>query len=122
MRLRDVFQAHESALQLGGLAGIREVALLESAIGRPYTGYYRRTYQKAAALVESLVQNHGFIDGNKRTAFIVTRLFLERSGYMLNGILDPPDVELEHLIVGIAGAHPLQEPIADWFRRRLEPL
>lgn len=107
------------ALQHGGLQGITDVALIESAIGRPYTGYYRRTYQKAAALLESLVRNHGFVDGNKRTAFIVTRLFLERTGYKLNGIHNSPDVELEHLIVGIAGAHPLQESIADWFRRRL---
>lgn len=72
--------------------------------------------------MESLVQNHGFIDGNKRTAFIVTRLFLERSGYALRGIHNPPDIELEHLIVGVAGAHPLQESISDWFRRRIEQI
>src|SRR5438445_194495 len=47
------------------------VVMIESAIGRPYTGYYPRLHQKAAALVESLVRNHGFIDGNKRTAFII---------------------------------------------------
>lgn len=96
--------------------------MIESAIGRPYSGYYPRTYQKAAALVESLVQNHGFADGNKRTAFIVTRLFLERSGYTLTGVHDSADVELENLVVGIAGAHPLQEPIPDWFKRRLRRL
>jgi death-on-curing protein len=72
--------------------------------------------------LESLVQNHGFIDGNKRTAFIVTRLFLERSGYVLRGIHSPADVELEHLIVGVAGAHSLQESISDWFKRRIKPI
>ena len=60
----------------------READVL-SAIGRPYTGYYRRIEKKAAALFQSVAGGHGFNDGNKRTAVLLVDLLLERSGYRL---------------------------------------
>lgn len=54
--------------QFGGSLGIRDRGALESAIARPQSGYYANIIQEAAALWESLSQNHPFIDGNKRTA------------------------------------------------------
>ena len=56
------------ALLFGGLPGIRDLGLIESAVSRPFTGYYRSIESKAAALVQSMSGNHGFIDGNKHAA------------------------------------------------------
>jgi len=106
-------------MRYGGLPGIRDIGLLEAAIGRPYTGYYPRLHHKAAALAESLVQNHGFIDGNKRTAYQILELLILRSGYVLVGVHRNPYVELERLILDIAERHPLQEELVAWFKRRL---
>jgi death on curing protein len=64
----------------GGIHAIRDHAALEAAIGRPQSGYYGDVIEEAAALFESLSQNHPFVDGNKRTAFAAAAVFL-----MLNG-------------------------------------
>lgn len=106
-------------MTFGGLPGLRDVALIESAIGRPYTGYYPRIHHKAAALVESLVRNHGFIDGNKRTALGLVALFILRSGYKLTGLHAAPYTELERLILKIAESHPSQQELVEWFKTRL---
>ena len=78
--LADVIAAHDEALSYGGVEGIVSLGLIQSAIARPYSGYHRPIYRKAAALLHSLVQNHGFADGNKRTALITTLLMIDRSG------------------------------------------
>lgn len=64
----------------GGEPGLRDPGLLESALFRPQTGYYRDLLAEAAALWESLSQNHAFIDGNKRVAFAATYTFLKANG------------------------------------------
>jgi death on curing protein len=120
--LRDVIEAHEAALTLGGHPGIRDAALIDSAIGRPYVGYTPRIHQKAAALAQSLTQNHGFVDGNKRTAFYVVDLFLARSGYDLLGLHHSPDVELENLVVTIAKGEIALPDIEAWFKARLQKI
>jgi death on curing protein len=72
--------------------------------------------------VQSLVKNHGFVDANKRTAFLVVDLFLERSGYALHGVSESPDEELEQLILDIA-TNTIQLPaIETWFQKRLNKL
>lgn len=65
----------------GGATGIRDMGALESALYRPQTGYYKDLVEEAAALWESLSQNHPFVDGNKRTAFAATYTFLMINGY-----------------------------------------
>lgn len=67
----------------GGAPGIRDLGALESALHRPQTGYYDTIIHEAAALLESLVQNHPFIDGNKRTAFAVVDVFLRINGHAI---------------------------------------
>ena len=67
----------------GGSHGIRDPGLLEAALYRPQTGYYADLIEEAAALWESLAQNHAFIDGNKRTAFATTYTFLAINGTRL---------------------------------------
>jgi death on curing protein len=67
----------------GGASGVRDAGALESALHRPQTGYYDTVVHKAAALLESIVQNHPFMDGNKRVAFAVADVFLRINGYAI---------------------------------------
>jgi len=68
----------------GGLLGLRDITLLEAALMRPQIGYYTTLNEQAAALMESLANNHPFLDGNKRVAFFVTDTFLRLNGYWIN--------------------------------------
>ena len=80
----DVIAVHHQLIaKFGGSLGIRDRGGLESALARPQTGYYTDLLQEAAALWESLSQNHPFIDGNKRVAVTVTAAFLKVNGYRL---------------------------------------
>jgi death-on-curing protein len=67
----------------GGASGVRDLNGLESALYRPQTGYYADIIAEAAALMESIVINHPFIDGNKRVAFAVTDVFLRINGFKI---------------------------------------
>jgi len=76
---------HERLIErFGGSPGIRDRGLLESALFRPQTGYYNDIAELAAALFESLLLNHAFVDGNKRVAFFVTDTFLRLNGWKLS--------------------------------------
>jgi death-on-curing protein len=80
----EVLAMHADQIQrYGGTHGIRDQGLLEAALFRPQTGYYRDLIEEAAALWESLAQNHAFINGNKRTAFAATYTFLAINGARL---------------------------------------
>ncbi|MBB3175321.1 death-on-curing protein [Endobacter medicaginis] len=77
----EVLAIHQDQIErYGGSAGLRDRGLLEAALYRPQTGYYADLIAEAAALWESLSQNHAFIDGNKRVAFAVTYTFLLVNG------------------------------------------
>ena len=81
LTVADVLAMHADQIErYGGSEGIRDMGALESAIYRPQTGYYADVIEEAAALWESLAQNHPFIDGNKRTAFAATYTFLAING------------------------------------------
>ncbi len=67
--------------KFGGTPGIRDTGLLESALFRPQTGYYNDLAEMAAALFESLLLNHAFLDGNKRVAFFASDIFLRLNGW-----------------------------------------
>jgi death on curing protein len=82
--LDDILKLHEGSIDYyGGARGIRDIGLLESAIARPFQTFggedlYLTAFEKAAALGESLIINHPFIDGNKRTGFLgIVTLLLE---------------------------------------------
>lgn len=72
----------------GGATGVRDLGLLESALYRPTTGYYRDLIEMAAAMFESLINNHPFVDGNKRVAFFSTDVFLRINGFKLSVLSD----------------------------------
>lgn len=108
--------AHDEALTYGGRAGIVSLDGIQSAIGRPYSGYHRAIHRKAAALLHGLVQNHGFVDGNKRSALIVTLLMIERSGYQL---LLHGEERIDDLVVAVAAGQVSFDELATWFKSRL---
>ena len=69
--------------EFGGIHGLRDRGALESAVARPRSGYYDDALAEAAALFESLLQNHPFLDGNKRTAVTAIAVFLKLNGHEL---------------------------------------
>lgn len=95
--------------KFGGAEGVRDPGLLESALFRPQTGYYADIAEMAAALFESLLMNHPFVDDNKRVAFFATDVFLRLNGWRLQveaqeahtfliGLLDQHQSDFEHLL------------------------
>ena len=85
----EVLLIHARLIQrTGGVSGVRDVGLMESAVARPQAtsgqnDLYPDVWSKAAALMHSLIKNHPFLDGNKRTALTATAMFLELNDYTL---------------------------------------
>ena len=83
--LADVKEIHRILIErFGGSQGIRDTGLLDSALNRPYQTFdgielYSTAVEKAAAIFESIITNHPFVDGNKRTAYVLMRLILLES-------------------------------------------
>jgi len=94
LTVNEVLLLHARLIQrTGGSRGIRDMGLLESALARPQATFegvdlYSDLWTKAASLMHSLVQNHPFIDGNKRTALVATGLFVELNGFELTASND----------------------------------
>jgi death-on-curing protein len=102
------------------LVGLRDRGAIEAAIARPYSGYYRSIAAKAAALVHSLALNHGFIDGNKRTAAAAMSLFLHRSGYTLTaGEEDQLNIDVEQMVLDVVEHRMSFDELVLWFRERI---
>lgn len=82
--LEEALYLHSLLIErFGGAPGVLDKGLLESALARPRSGYYRSLSEQAAALLHSLAMNHPFTDGNKRLAFALTAVFLRLNGYSL---------------------------------------
>ncbi len=113
------YAIHERQLaEHGGLDGVRDANSVESALARPCNlAVYESP--EAAALAASyaagIARNHGFSDGNKRTAWVIARLFLALNGYTLS--FDPVDAIRTMLDVA-SGSIPEHE-LAVWFRERI---
>src|SRR5690606_5619131 len=76
--LQEALHIHDVLLKAyGGASGIRDRGLVEAALLRPQTGYYKDLIEEAAALWESLAMIHGFVDGNKRVSFACMEIFLD---------------------------------------------
>ncbi len=110
-----VMMVHDMLLaEHGGLSGIRDIGLLQSALAKPQQLY---KYQDGASLFElataysfGLANNHPFIDGNKRIVFTVTAVFLELNGKVLNA----PEAEVVVFYEGLAGGKVSEEALAKW--------
>jgi death on curing protein len=106
----DALFFHQQLIErYGGAPGVRDVGALESALHRPQTGYYDTLIHEAAALLESLLQNHPFVDGNKRVAFAVVDVFLRINGFTISAssaaiynrmikLLEAGTFDMEHLV------------------------
>ena len=100
--LEDVLAIHTHQIDTyGGSHGIRDPGLLEAALYRPQTGYYNSIEEEAAALWESLSQNHPFIDGNKRSAFACAITFLAINGKTLK----VTDTEAQQFLLPLYAKH-----------------
>ncbi len=83
--INEVEKIHDILIEkFGGAKGVRDKGLLESSINRPYQTFdgqelYPNPTDKAAAIFESIITNHPFIDGNKRTAYVIMRLMLKKN-------------------------------------------
>jgi death on curing protein len=86
LRVVEVLTLHAILIdEFGGAEGVRDLGALEAAVFRPQTGYYEDPIAEAAALLESLIQNHPFLDGNKRTAVAAADVHLRLNGFELGG-------------------------------------
>jgi death-on-curing protein len=104
--------------EFGGSAGIRDLYALKAAIQRPFSTFdgkdlYPTIYDKAAALVESLVKNHAFIDGNKRIGYVMLRFYLIESGYDLSA----SQTDKYNFIIEISKGNLDFERIKEWIVR-----
>lgn len=80
----DLLKIHKYLInEFGGTHGLRDLKSLESSVMRPQSGYYQTLFEQAAALMESLLINHPFIDGNKRVAFFATDIFLRMNNHYI---------------------------------------
>jgi death-on-curing protein len=110
---------HRLIEETGGSHGVRDVGLLQSAIQAPMSGFgvqelYPTLFEKAAAIMPSIVQNHPFVDGNKRTGISTAAMTLQINGFTLAA----PQQEFEDFAVMVATDHPSVEEIAAWLREK----
>jgi death-on-curing protein len=117
LTLAEILAIHGDQIErYGGSPGVRDFGLLEAALYRPQTGYYADVIEEAAALWESLAQNHPVIDGNKRTAFAATYTFLA-----INGLRLTADAKTTYTFISAlyaAGTFRF-ENLVQWLRRNV---
>lgn len=113
--LEEALYLHEVLIErFGGATGVLDLGLLESALGRPRSGYYKSLSEQAAALLHSIAMNHAFCDGNKRSALALTAVFLLMNGYTLDSSAD----ESESFILKVAaGEIKSVHDIAAWLEK-----
>ena len=116
----EVLAIHERLVdRFGGPRGVRDRGMLESALFRPQTGYYGDLAEMAAALFESLLLNHAFIDGNKRVAFFATDVFLRLNGWKFAVEADPAHA----FLIGLLERQECRyENLLPWLRRSIVEL
>lgn len=120
LSLDEVLAIHEALVQrFGGEGGLRDAGLLDSALHRPRSGYYADLAAMAGALMESLLMNHAFVDGNKRVAFFATDVFLRLNGWKL-GV---DDHEAHRFLIDLLErAAVSREALEGWIRGSAVPL
>lgn len=116
----DVIKIHKLLIdQFGGSHGVRDERSLNSAINRPFATFdqqelYPEPIEKAAAILESIVTNHPFIDGNKRTGYVLARLLLFKAG--LN--IEATQEEKFEMVISVSKGQWKFKQIKDWLTNR----
>src|SRR5579864_1080075 len=125
LTVAEIYQMQHRLIDLfGGVHGVRDKGAVEAAVFRPQTGYYNSLEEEAAALLESLANNHGFLDGNKRIAFTAADVFLRRNGFYIEvegldgyafivGSMEPGSMERHEFRF---------TSFLDWIRQHSKPL
>ncbi len=119
--LKEVLYIHKQAIsKFGGTPGVRDYDLLDASIKRPYTTFggidlYPQTVDKVAAIIESIVKNHPFVDGNKRTGYILMRYLLLKKGQDIQA----NESEKYEFVISIAKGERSFESIRKWIREHL---
>ena len=120
--IEEVVKIHEILIErFGGSNGIRDISLLSSAINRPFQFFngeelYPSALEKAAAIIESIVLNHPFIDGNKRTGYVLMRMLLLENGFDISATQD----EKYDFVCDIADGTIKIEEIKDWIKNHIQ--
>src|SRR5687768_10226478 len=121
LTVEQVLELHRLIIEAtGGSHGLRDENALESAVVQPQMSFggsdlYPTLVEKAAALSFSLVQNHPFVDGNKRIGFAAAVAFLRANGYDLSGLVD----EQERVVLAVAAGEMSREDWTDWVRNHI---
>ena len=120
LTVAEVYRMQHRLIEMfGGLHGVRDKGAGEAAVFRPQTGYYNSIQEEAAALMESLGNNHGFLDGNKRIAFTATDVFLRRNGFYIY----VEGLDGHAFIDGSMERHEFRfSQILDWIRQHVKSL
>ncbi len=118
LSVEDVLSLHANQVELyGGDHGVRDQGLLESAVAQPQASFggqvlHEFPFEMAAAYLYHIVQNHPFVDGNKRAGTVAALVFLD-----LNGIeIDAPRGSLYNLTISVATGKAGKDKIAEFFR------
>lgn len=123
LEISDVLNIHKRLIQeFGGTLGLRDMELLKSAISRPYQTFdskdlYPTAEEKASAIIESIVTNHPFVDGNKRTGYTLFRILLLIEGKDISA----SQQEKYEFVISIAERKLDYEEIVKWTRSKVIP-
>lgn len=122
--VNQALEIHETAInQFGGASGVRDMSGLESALARPFQTFsaeelYPAIEDKAAAIAESIIVNHPFIDGNKRTGYILMEAILRFGRKKIS----ENDDEIYNVIIKISTGEMRFDEIAAWLKANTQPL
>lgn len=122
--IREVFKIHELLIDnFGGTKGLRDNNALDSAIHRPFATFekqdmYPSPKEKAAALVESIITNHPFVDGNKRLGYVLMRLFLMENSYDIQATFQ----EKYDFVIGVSEGKTKFTDIILWLDKHIIPI
>ncbi len=120
--VKSVLELHEAVLkQYGGASGIRDNNLLDSALNRPFQTFdgedlYSSIYEKAAAVLQSIIINHPFIDGNKRTGFLLCETLLLEDKIEINA----PEDDNYEFVIQVSTSELSFEEIVLWLRQHTQ--
>ncbi|HMO58248.1 MAG TPA: type II toxin-antitoxin system death-on-curing family toxin [Roseiflexaceae bacterium] len=124
LTLSEVLLIYQRVMeQSGGFAGVRDMGLVESAVAQPRMTFggeelYPTLVDKAAAIGYAIIQNHPFIDGNKRTGHAVMETFLVLNGYEIAATVD----EQEAIVLDVAAGSMQREELSEWLGNHLARL
>lgn len=121
--IEDILELHQNSINdFGGSHGIRDKGLLESAIARPFQTFggedlYPSIFAKAAALGESLIINHPFVDGNKRTGMLAMTALLLTNGFRFSASSE----NFYNFVISISTGSISFDEIVTWLKNNTKP-